>query len=106
MSTSPSDESADAEHGEILKASTPGASQIAIGMQVATLDGDSIGKVKEVQQTEFLVDRPMARDLWVPFSSVLSARDDTTHFRGPVEPTTVVLSIRSAHIDEQGWRHS
>jgi hypothetical protein len=107
MSTSPSDDSGDAERGgEILKASTPGPQQIEVGMEVAALDGERIGRVKEVQKDEFLLDRPMAHDLWVPFSSVLAAEDYTSNFRGPVQPVTVVLSVSSAHIDGQHWRRA
>ena len=106
MSTSASDDSAsDEQHGEILKASSPGQEQIRIGMEVASLDGQSLGRVKEIQEGEFLLDRPMARDLWVPFSAVLATEDYTGNVRGPVQPTSVVLEVSSAHVDRQGWRH-
>jgi len=107
MSTSPSDESADADQkGEVLKASAPGPQQIQVGMAVLTLEGERIGRVKTVEATEFLLDRPMAHDLWVPFNSVLAAEDYTSNFRGPVEPATVVLSVSGAHVDRQGWRRA
>jgi hypothetical protein len=107
MSTSPSDESGDAEpKGEILKASTPGPQQVQVGMEVASVDGERIGTVKEVRATEFLLARHMTRDLWVPFSAVIAAEDYTSNFRGPVQPTSVVLSVSEAHIDRQGWRHA
>ena len=107
MSTSANDDSAgDEQHGEVLKASSPGRTQMQVGMQVTSLDGQTIGKVKELSEQEFLLDRPMAPDLWVPYSAVLATQDYTANMRGPVQPTNVVLEISSAHIDAQGWRHS
>ncbi|MBV8718014.1 MAG: hypothetical protein JO020_32720 [Chloroflexi bacterium] len=107
MSTSANDDSAgDEQHGEILKASSPGREQIQVGMQVTSLDGQSLGRVKELAQEEFLLDRPMARDLWVPYTAVLATQDYTANTRGPVQPTSVVLEVSSAHVEAQGWRHS
>lgn len=101
MSTSANDD----EHGEVLKASAPGADQIQVGMPVNSLDGEAVGHVKEVREGEFLLDRPLARDLWVPFSAVLAAEDYTGNVRGPVQPTVIVLEVSAAHLDRQGWRH-
>jgi hypothetical protein len=92
--------------GETLKASAPGAAQIAVGMDVRSIDGMLIGRVKELREAEFLVDRPLARDLWVPLDAIFAAEDYTSNFRGPVQPTAVVLNISSAHINAQGWRHA
>jgi hypothetical protein len=96
----------ESSEGEILKASAPGRGQIEIGMQVTSIDGEPIGKVKEVGEAEFLVDRPLARDLWVPFGAVLATEDYTSNYRGPVQPTAVVLEVTAAHVDRQGWRHA
>jgi hypothetical protein len=95
------------EHeGEILKANSPGREQVLVGMDVTTIDGQRIGKVKRIGNNEFLLDRPMARDLWVPFASVLATEDYTGNYHGPVQPTEVVLSVSGAHVDAQGWRHA
>ena len=100
------DDSADQpQYGEILKASSPGPGQILVGMEVNSLDGERIGRVKTIREDEFLLDRPMARDLWVPMSAVL-ATEDSSPIHGPVEPTAVVLEVSSAHIDRQGWKHA
>ena len=96
----------DPNEGEILEASGPGPSQVKVGMDVKTIDGQRIGRVKEVRGGEFLVDRPMARDLWVPFDAVLATEDYSGNYRGPVQPTDVVLSVSAAHVDRQGWRHA
>jgi hypothetical protein len=94
------------EH-EILRASSPGRDQIHAGMDVVSIDGEHIGKVKEVRDIDFLVDRPLARDLWVPFSSVLEAGEHGGTFRrGPTQPSEVMLGVSAAHVDDQGWQHA
>ena len=96
----------ESSEGEILKASAPGRGQIEVGMPVRSMDGESIGKVKEVREAEFLMDRPLARDLWIPFEGVLATEDYTANYRGPVEPTAVVLNVTADHVDRQGWRYA
>jgi len=92
--------------GGILKASSPGADQIAIGMTVSSVDGHEIGKVKEIAATEFLVDRPIVRDLWIPFSAIVETTDRGGTFRrGPTMATEVVLSVAYEDLHSQGWRH-
>jgi hypothetical protein len=92
----------ESNEGEVLKASGLGQSQINVGMEVTTLDGQQIGKVKEVHDDEFLVDRPFERNLWVPFSAVMATEEYTGNYRGG----SVVLSVSGAHVDTQGWRHA
>jgi hypothetical protein len=92
--------------GGILKASGPGVEQIAPGMSVVSIDGGHIGKVKEVANSEFLVDRPMLRDLWIPFTAVVEAAEHGGAFRrGPTQDTQVVLFVSANDVDDQGWRH-
>lgn len=106
MSMSPSDESTgDEERSGILKASSP-ASQVLVGMEVTSLDGERLGRVKQMGNNEFLLDRPMARDLWVPFSAVLATEEYSSASRGPARPLKVVLEVNEAHVEDQGWRHS
>jgi hypothetical protein len=93
--------------GEILKASGPGAEQITLGLDVVSIDGERIGKIKEVRAGEFLIDRPHARDLWVPFTAVVEAGEHGGAFRrGPTQPSEVVLLASANDIDHQGWRQS
>lgn len=93
--------------GEILKANTMGPDQVHVDMNVSSIDGEQLGKVKEVSGTEFLLNRPLARDLWVPFSAVLAAEERSGTFRrGPTVPDEVVLNISAAHVDAQNWRHA
>ncbi len=94
------------EEGETLKANTLGPDQVHVGMEVMSIDGHPVGKVKEVRAGHFLLDRPLARDLYVPFSFVMAAEDyGGTFRRGPTEETEVVLSVSEEHLDKQGWPH-
>lgn len=45
------------------------------GMDVRDLKGNFIGRIKAVRESDFLVDRSMARDLYVPNSTVKSAEN-------------------------------
>ena len=94
---------ADNTHGDVLRANHPGASQIEIGMDVLGVDGHSVGRVKEVRDGDFLLDRPMAHDLYVPYQFVLSVPD-----RGekPARPTEVVLTLTEDQLDKQDWPHA
>ena len=93
--------------GEILKANTFGPDQIQVGMEVMSIDGHLVGKVKEVRAEDFLLDRPMARDLYIPYRFVLATEDyGGTFRRGPTEPTEVVLTVSDADIESHGWEHS
>ncbi|HLZ28221.1 MAG TPA: hypothetical protein VKV73_12960 [Chloroflexota bacterium] len=94
-----------AREREILKASSPGRGQIHPGMDVVSIDGERIGIVKQVREADFLVDRPLARDLWVPFTSVVEAGEHGGTFRrGPTQPSEVVLGVSHNHVDNQGWQ--
>jgi hypothetical protein len=90
------------EPGEILRASSPGAAQIEVGMDVLGVDGENVGRVKEVRSDDFLLARPMARDLYVPFQFVLSVPDSGEK---PTRPTEVLLTVSAAQLDRQGWQH-
>jgi hypothetical protein len=94
------------EH-EILKASSPGADELSIGIEVVSLDGHRLGHVKEVRATDFLLERPRARDLYVPYGKILATPARYTQFSGgPNQPTEVVLSVDAEEIDSQGWPHA
>src|SRR5689334_13919889 len=92
------------EHGEILPANSPGAGDIQVGMSVVGLDGESVGRVKTVRESDFLVDRPMAHDVYVPFSSVLAMENPADRVRGgPIQRDKVMLTIPAADVDDQHW---
>lgn len=60
-------------------------------MEVVSADGAHVGKVKEVRSSDFLVDREMARDVYVPLNSA------------QISGGRVMLNIRADQIDDQGW---
>jgi len=66
------------------------------GMEVVGSDGESVGLVKEVRAEDFLLDRVMRRDLYVPFSAVDRVITD-------VVPDRVVLTIRGADVAVMDW---
>jgi hypothetical protein len=66
--------------------------QIRETMDVAGSDGAPVGTVKAVHGTDFHVDRPKERDVFVPFSAVKT-----------VDGERVLLSVRATEVDEQHW---
>lgn len=66
--------------------------RLAMGMDVLGSDGTNIGMVKTVRDNDFLVDRPLARDIYVPFSACQS-----------VENNQVRINVSPDQIDQQGW---
>jgi hypothetical protein len=94
-----------ADTGGVLKANNLGA-QITPGLDVMSIDGQKLGQVKELGDGEFLVDRPMARDVWIPFSAVVSTAEHGGAFRrGPTQDRQVVLFVSYDDVYNQGWRH-
>lgn len=76
--------------------------QVRVGMEVYGTDGELVGTVKYIYRTEFLLNRPWARDLIVPIEAVQAIIDDVaTHAVHP----HVVLTIRARSVDGQGWPH-
>jgi hypothetical protein len=69
-------------------------SRIHEDMPVVDRQGDPVGKVKEIRQNDFLVDRPMARDVYVPFSACQSFDKEVT------------LNVRASEVDQQNWKLS
>lgn len=65
-------------------------SDVVEGMEARNADGQFVGGVREVRATHFLLDRPMARDAWVPFSAVADIVDGL-----------VMLNVTD--IDDKGW---
>jgi len=61
-------------------------------MEVVGTDGQSVGQVKEVRGTDFLLDRPMHGDVYVPFSGIRIVDGDR-----------VMLDVPSDQLDDQGW---
>lgn len=66
--------------------------QIREGMLVVGADGSQIGKVKECRSTDFLVNRRLKRDVYVPFDAIQEIMDDR-----------VVLSIPGDAVSDMPW---
>ncbi len=65
--------------------------QVRTGMEVVGSRGAHIGTVKETRSSDFLVDRPAALDVFVPFDQCY------------VEGDRVHLYIKADQVDDQGW---
>ncbi len=64
---------------------------VRTGMDVIGSDGTAVGKVKEVRSSDFLVDRPLARDVYVPLDACQSTEGQ------------VRLNVRADEVDNQDW---
>lgn len=67
-------------------------SQLQEGMQVVGSDMSNVGFVRDIRENDFLVDIPMHRDLYVPFSAIQS-----------VDADRVVLNIPGDQIYGMNW---
>ncbi len=70
-------------------------SQLKRGMCVEGLHGNKIGEIKEIREGDFLVNRPVARDVYVPFSAVRQVAHDR-----------VTLNVPADAVDNMDWRHA
>ena len=68
--------------------------QVREEMEVVGADGRRVGFVKAIRRDDVLVDRPLHRDIYVPF--------DVVH---EVTGERVLLSIPAAEVDRRGWPH-
>lgn len=68
------------------------SSQVQQGMKVVGTNGDTVGQVKEVRSNDFLVNRNMQRDVYMPFSAVQN-----------VSGNTIALNIPANQVDNMGW---
>lgn len=66
------------------------------GMEVVGLDNEVIGHVRDVRDDDFLVDIPMRRDVYVPFTAIQSVEQDATAGR-------VVLNIPANQVGKMHW---
>ncbi len=66
--------------------------EVRPGMEVIGKDGNHIGEVAQVRTNDFLVDRSMDRDVYVPFNAC-QATDDGR----------IRLNVRAEDVDEQAW---
>jgi hypothetical protein len=75
---------------------------IQVGMRVRGIDDEDIGWVKEIRATDILVDRPLARDVYVPLDAIQAIIDaSATSAYYP----HVVLKIPKDRVGDMGWPH-
>ena len=75
---------------------------LQVGMEVFGSDGELAGTIKEIHASDFHLDRPMSRDLLVPFEAIHAIVDASgTHAGNP----RVVLVIRADSVGIQNWPH-
>ena len=91
----------ESEHGEVLRASSPGAGQVEVGMSVVGVDGRVVGRVKEVRATDFVVDRPAAADIVLPYTIVMATPDMGEK---PQQRAEVLLNVPAARVEHGGDR--
>ena len=64
------------------------------GMDVVGADGERVGRLKDVDASSVLVDRPLKRDIYVPHAAIQGVRDNR-----------IVLTIPADEVDRMGWPH-
>jgi hypothetical protein len=75
---------------------------ITVGMNVVGFDGEEVGTVKEVRSAEILVNRPLARDIYVPLEAIQAIIDASASHS--VDPH-IILTIRADSVGDMGWPH-
>jgi hypothetical protein len=66
--------------------------QVSVGMDVLGAEKERVGQVKEVRTSDFLVERSLQRDVYVPFAAIRE-----------VTGNHVVLTVTSDHVDALKW---
>jgi hypothetical protein len=66
--------------------------EIHLGMNVMGSDGKQAGTVKEIRNNDFLLDRSMDRDVYVPFRAIQSVQNDQ-----------IQMNVAADDVDNQNW---
>jgi ferritin-like metal-binding protein YciE len=67
-------------------------SQLQQGMEVVGQDTGNVGTVKEMRDGDFLIDRPMKRDVYVPYNAIQN-----------IDGGRAILNIPAGQVDSMGW---
>jgi hypothetical protein len=81
------------DQGSPAAADEPKPSPPAVGAHVVEAFGEPAGRVKAVRATDFLLGRPLARDVYVPFSAI----------RWPGRHA-LRIGVPNARLDAMGWQ--
>lgn len=65
---------------------------VRVGMHVVGADGKEVGTIKEVRANDFLINRPMRRDVYAPFDAIQNVNGDR-----------VTLNVSSDKVDNMNW---
>ena len=68
------------------------------GMEVVGVDGELVGSVKAVRGPDFLVDRPLARDVYVPIGAIQAIVGETANEAGRQR---IILTIPADRVGDQ-----
>ena len=68
--------------------------QAKVGLRVLTSDGADLGTVKQIEAERFLIDRSLARDMWMPATYV-------DHVGGDA----VILQLTEREVGTMAWEH-
>jgi hypothetical protein len=82
----------EAATSEVGQPAAKGEIKVSDGMKVVAFDGTDIGRVQEVREEVFVLDRPRGADLLVPMDQV--AR---------IEGTVVYLRVETGQVSKMGW---
>jgi len=66
--------------------------RFASGMVVLSSEGKEVGKVKEIREHDFLLDRAVAPDIYLPYTTADN-----------VEGEAIALNISVAQVDDLGF---
>ncbi len=75
--------------------STSGLPVVRADMIAVGSEGGIVGTVRELRGEDFLVERTLARDIYVPFGAVRTVLEDL-----------VGLDVRSDEVDGMHWEHA
>ncbi len=64
---------------------------VFIAKEVIGSGGKIVGRVKEIREDDFLVDREMSRDIYVPYSAIASVGEQ------------ILLNVSTHELDDQRW---
>ncbi len=68
--------------------------ELVDGLEVVGAEGEPVGRVQEIHAHDFVLSRPDAIDVHVPFSAI----QDITNDRA-------MLNVNGDQIDDQYWAH-
>lgn len=91
------------DDGQLHDNTTTGPTDLGVGMSVVDSEGEYVGTIKAVGETDFLVDLQFQRDLHIPIAVVSHVTFGGDNFH---RVTQVVLRVRRDEFHYRRWAHS